>query len=61
MLIAKIICKDGEEIVTTAEEMHQDGDYLVVYAPHCELKAMVAMSNVKTAYLSEKKERKDKK
>lgn len=58
MATAKIVCKDGEVIVTEAEEMHYHEDLLEVYAPHSELKAVVHVSNVKTAYITEKKHKK---
>lgn len=58
MSVAKIVCKDGEKIVIDAEEMHYNGKFLEVYAPHSELKAVVDVSNVKTAYITEKTSKK---
>ena len=58
MSTVKIVCKDGEVIVTDAEEMHYNEDLLEVYAPHSELKAVVHVSKLKTAYITEKKSKK---
>lgn len=58
MSTVKIVCKDDETIVTDAEEMHYNEGFLEVYAPHSELKAVVHVSNLKTAYITEKKTKK---
>lgn len=47
--------KDSSEYISVeAEEMHEDGGFLKVYAEHSELVAMVDISVIRSAHLTEK-------
>lgn len=54
---ATIYLKDGnpDYISVKAEEMHEDGEYLKVYAEHSELTAIIMLSEIKSAYITESK------
>lgn len=53
---AVILYGDDAYLNVEAEEMHEDGEFLKVYASHQELVAMIKTSLVNVAYMTNKGE-----
>lgn len=52
---ATILYGNDAYISIEAEEMHEDGEFLKVYAAHQELVVMIKTSLVNVAYMTEEK------
>lgn len=58
MARATIYFKNSTNYISVkAEEMHEDGEFLKVYAEHSELTAIIEIKSIKAAYLTEEKGR----